>query len=524
MSFSALLVLMLSVNLSIAQTKEIHYWHFNNFTTVSAYKGLPAAPAVATVNSISPFKVNADYSILDSTKANIVYKTQTGVSAAFSSSIDYVNPGTSLNATTARVADTSIISYGLRPRNRSDSMELLFYIPTTGFQNIKFSYAAQISSTTSGMRENSYDYSVDSGLSWKTIGLSHLTDSGAATWGPVFTVGLSGDTLTNNNDKLVFRIRFFGNNTGTSGNVRFDNVLVLGDTIPLVYTAPKNLVHYWHFNTFDTNYHNPNIPSIHSDWSVMDPFFSRIDYSLSALDTGYLGYIDYCPGDVINTRTILAVSTPAGNGYRFRNPADSAHLTIFIPSLNHKDLELKFANQTSSFATGILYQHYSYSTDSGTTWKTSGLNITDDTLSTNFRLITINFGADTTVNDNIKLAFKIEFSGNTAGLTGNNRFDNFTLDGTILDSSYVYPTPPILKIAHSIVNEVAPLNLYPNPVKSGSELHFSRPISANIYSLLGQKVFAFSNSTEISLPILPSGVYVIKDVATNQINRLVVVE
>jgi hypothetical protein len=53
------------------------------------------------------------------------------------------------------------------------------------------------------------------------------------------------DDSANNNSKLIFRLRFSGNNTGTKGNNRFDNVTVdadtLGSTSAVATINPNNL-------------------------------------------------------------------------------------------------------------------------------------------------------------------------------------------------------------------------------------------------------------------------------------------
>ena len=197
-----------------AQSHLIHYWHFNSYA-LSQYTD--------TIHGIS-----ADYSTIDVNKAKILYAKVPGTSAAYSTYIDSITvvPADydTINARMAQPDGTA-----LRVRNPSDSMKLLFYIPTTNYKNIKLTYATQSSSVTKGQLHQVFDYSVDSGATWRTTGLSEASDSAWLVYKRV-TVTFS-DAQVENNPKLVFRITFNGNDTGTRGNNRFDNVTVDGDTL-----------------------------------------------------------------------------------------------------------------------------------------------------------------------------------------------------------------------------------------------------------------------------------------------------
>lgn len=171
----------------------------------------------------------ANYSILDTTKAQILYAKQTGTSAAYSTYIDPYTPTTAdLDTFNVRMGVPS--GNCLRVRNPSDSMELFFYMPTTHYKNIVMKYGTEASNGGSGQHRQIFSYSVDSGATWRTSGLSIPSDSAWANTFHLTTVSFS-DTETRNNPRFVFRIRFQGNTTGTSGNNRFDNVSLEGDSI-----------------------------------------------------------------------------------------------------------------------------------------------------------------------------------------------------------------------------------------------------------------------------------------------------
>lgn len=504
--------MLLGVTTANAQSKLIHYWHFNNFTT---------APSSTTVNSAHPFNVHADYSSIDTSKAQIVYMTSAGTSSAFSTTVDYANPGDTLNARMGHDADGSTISWALRPRNRSDSMELRFYIPTTHYKNILIKYISQSSSVGSGMLHQVFDYSTDSGSTWKTTGLSVAGDSAGLSFGPIFPVSFTTDTTVNNNPKLVFRIKFQGNASGTSGNNRFDNITVEGDTITPASTGGGSdtahvLVHYWNFNNFTTVYHNPDIPAMKADYSVLDTNITAIVYKLlPGTSSSYAGYIDNYPvtpsDNDVNGRMIAGTATPDGNSYRFRNPTDSAYLLLYMPSINYKNLVIKYAVETSSFGSGMLQNLYAYSIDSGATWKTSGLSITSDTTTLLFSLKTIVIN-DTAAYNNPGFVFKITPQGNTSKSSGNNRFDNITLDGVVIDTSFHYH-PHGTSVATVNANNVV-CSLYPNP--ANSTVYVSVPADGSktiaIYSVTGQRVYMTNTNSklaEINVANLANGMYYI---------------
>lgn len=220
-----------------AQSKLIHYWHFNNDTAYIGYTdSLPAIRGVA-----------ADFSTIDTAQAKILYAKQSMATSAYRSYVDKYTAIAADNDTfNARMGE--LPGRALRTRNPSDSMELRMYIPTTKYKNIKLKFAVERSNN--GPQEQVYDYSLDSGATWKTSGLSVTADSPTTAVFSLVTESFS-DTLANNNAKLVFRVKFQGLTTGTSGNNRFDNVTVEGDTIiTAIVNAVTNIANDNEFTIF----------------------------------------------------------------------------------------------------------------------------------------------------------------------------------------------------------------------------------------------------------------------------------
>ncbi len=238
-----------------SSTKLIHYWHFNNFPTF-------APPSGGSANAFRKTGIHADYSSIDTSKAKLFYKTMDKVSNMYSSYWDAVS-GDTVNQRLNTTGGTAF-----RARNPSDSMVMLLYVPTTHYKNVKISYACQKSSFASGQFRQNYDYSNDNGNTWKTSGLNKVTDSAfgltpdnASSLYTRINLSFPNDTFAYNNPNLILRIKFAaaangsGNPNGLSGNNRFDNIVVEGDTTtakPQAVVAPPatgiDLINYTALN------------------------------------------------------------------------------------------------------------------------------------------------------------------------------------------------------------------------------------------------------------------------------------
>jgi hypothetical protein len=182
---------------SHAQATLVYYWDFNNMDS-SARSPHYSAPGTSGAH----YEYHCSY-------------------------IDYNSPGdTFLNI---QMGDTA--GACLKARNPSDS--LVFFMPTTYFQNIHLSYAEQ--RTTNGAQTNSVHYTVD-GIHFIPSSVADAVDSSTYTtilntW-TLYTFNFSSDALTKNNPNFAVSIVFSNGNTNTSGNNRFDNVALKGDVIP----------------------------------------------------------------------------------------------------------------------------------------------------------------------------------------------------------------------------------------------------------------------------------------------------
>jgi len=192
--------------------KLIHYWDFNS-TAPCGGGGLvnvsPVAPSFSQLGH-----------------AAVVFNQVTSPSR--DSILDNV-AGTTVNERAGYgVINTcgGAVNDAVRTRNPNNEEKLLFYLPTTNYKNLLLSFACEASSA--GKDTNIYSYSLDSGATFITTNLSQLKFSPGLTYA-LQTIDLSSVTTANNNPRFVFAIS--NNVVAASGNVRYDNVTLEGDSI-----------------------------------------------------------------------------------------------------------------------------------------------------------------------------------------------------------------------------------------------------------------------------------------------------
>ncbi len=188
-------------SLKINHLSLIHYWHFNNLESDELYK------------------INADYSII-TTSGDITYP---GTGNGYMDRTD----GTIINS-----LQNSGAGYGLRVRNPADTRKLLFEIPSSGYKNLEFSFAAR--KTTNGAWQQELHISADGGISWTQVGSAYIIEMDYN----LYSFDLSSFEDANNNPNLQIKIHFTGDEaSGDSGNNRFDNIALHGK--PLSVGIPK---------------------------------------------------------------------------------------------------------------------------------------------------------------------------------------------------------------------------------------------------------------------------------------------
>ncbi|ROI13275.1 hypothetical protein EGH73_09125 [Epilithonimonas hominis] len=364
-----------------AEYQLIHYWDFNDVSSTAAL----AKPTY--------------------TKGNASF---TYAGAYF----DDVNEGSDIN-----LKLTSTPGSALRLRNPSG--DFVLSLPTSGFSKVVFTYVTM--RTNNGPQVQNISYSTD-GSNYTTAGLN-VTEVSVAESFKVYQLDFSKISAADDNAKFKIKFAFSINSDGTSGNSRFDNISLEG--IPLDVPPPTDnslyLLHYWNFNSLPSGTISSSVPA---DYTINSVLANGITYE----GTG-AGYVDKVnPGSDINTRN----GDVAGDGLRLRNPSDTRAMIVAASTAGYKNIVIKYATEKSS-ASGAGTQSFSYTAD-GTNYITTGLPITSYNPDSDpvYNLVTIDLSSISEVNNNPNFKFKINFTGTgTTGTSGNNRFDNFTIEGNI---------------------------------------------------------------------------------------------
>ncbi len=194
-------------------------------------------------------------------------------------------------------------------------------------------------------------------------------------------------------------------------------------TITIAPAATITLLHYWNFNAL------PNF--ITPTHSIISGAGLTFDYTTVS---GVTGYTDSLTASSTNgpggSTYNLQNSDTAGNALRIRNPC--LDFIISAPTTGYQNITLNFAAEASSASKAALTNSISYTVD-GTNYITTGLSSTSYSLSAvidpAYALETVDFSTIAAVNNNPNFKVKITFSNGNLGTSGNDRFDNITVQG-----------------------------------------------------------------------------------------------
>lgn len=200
-------------------------------------------------------------------------------------------------------------------------------------------------------------------------------------------------------------------------------VLLLGAAV----LNAQDLVHYWNFND------NTSIATITT------PAISLVSGASITAIAGGTSLIDPAGGTGQNFN-VLNLNAQNGDAFgthlRFNEPIGGA-LEFALPTTGYANVIVKFATRRSG--SGADDQLWSYSTD-GTTYTAL---VTIHPANGDPTLQTLDFTAIADADDNADFKLKVEFAQGAGGNAGNNRFDNFTLNGTALGGDTTEPVVTI---------------------------------------------------------------------------------
>ena len=206
-------------------------------------------------------------------------------------------------------------------------------------------------------------------------------------------------------------------------------------------TWGQTLVHYWNFNN------NASVSTITTPTQTVG------GATLNAI-AGGISAIDFAGGTGQNFNVLnlnARNSDVSGTHLRFNDPIGGA-LEFDLPTTGYENIIVKFATRRSSSGAGT--QSWSYSLD-GTNYIAFTTVIPSNG---NPALATLDFTAIAAANNNANFKLKVEFSQGTGGTVGNNRFDNFTLEGNAVSGGDT--TAPITTIvpANGATNVASTIN------------------------------------------------------------------
>ena len=283
----------------------------------------------------------------------------------------------------------------------------------------------------------------------------------------------------------------------------------------------QTLIHYWNFNN------NASVSTITTPTQTVG------GATLNAI-AGGISAIDFAGGTGQNFNVLnlnARNSDVSGTHLRFNDPIGGA-LVFALPTSGYENIIVKFATRRSGSGAGT--QSWSYSLD-GTNYAAFTTVIPNNG---DPALATLDFTAIAAANNNANFKLKVEFSQGTGGTVGNNRFDNFTLEGnavsggdttapitTILPAngatnvaSTIHPTISFNEAVRLIDNSVltnnnvdALLELRLNNA-SGATVAFDATISGNTITIV--PTVALNNSQLYYVALLPN---TIEDASNNAI-------
>lgn len=176
-----------------ASNEVIHYWHFNELN--------------GNIESVAA----------DISEAPIATISYSGDGDGY---MDEVNEGTEMNAQEGVPSGKA-----LRVRNPSAEKELIFHLPTDGYQAIKLSYASE--RTSNGQASREVHYRTQHEGPWIFLAEEALT-----THFTVYEYDFMEVAGVNDNPHFALRFTFTGEEaTNLNGNNRFDNILLKGTSI-----------------------------------------------------------------------------------------------------------------------------------------------------------------------------------------------------------------------------------------------------------------------------------------------------
>lgn len=261
-----------------------------------------------------------------------------------------------------------------------------------------------------------------------------------------------------------------------------------------LYPEPFEAIHYWHFNAL-----SGTVASVPSDLSL-PPAEGTVTYE--GFGSGTMDETD--DGSAWN----LGFGEGPGKALRVRNPSDDRHLLIEASTEGYENIGIRYAARRTP--NGATMQYISYRTEDNEVFYLAD----SAEIGPEYSLYEFDFSGIPAVTDNPHFAVRIDFGGEAAsGSSGNNRFDNISVGGTVV------------KLSDGTYDGDAggALTVFPNPTGDLCTIRFTAPVSGRARTEIfnargkllhilfeGQVVENGTYETEYSTAKLRPGVYLIR--------------
>jgi len=282
------------------------------------------------------------------------------------------------------------------------------------------------------------------------------------------------------------------------------------DDITLDLTGEANapqtaLLYYWHFNTLVT----PNdVTVIDADFTLLAGFTGSFEYTDPV--EGQRDIDAYSPGTLLN----IQMGETQGAAARVRNPAALRSLVFDVPTTGAQNIVFTYAVQRSE--NGSQSNTVEYSLDGVTFIDADLANSTQDVADFEvWQNLTYDFSSIEGANDNENFKIRITYNhASAANPSGNNRYDNITVTGTLLQSD--------LGLLDLSAHEI---RVYPNPAHDAIAVNSDNQMQQLfVFNAYGALVLHFDqiNGAELSFDVstLEAGVYTILVQTTTGYNQI----
>ncbi|MFO1458695.1 MAG: putative Ig domain-containing protein [Verrucomicrobiota bacterium] len=216
-----------------------------------------------------------------------------------------------------------------------------------------------------------------------------------------------------------------------------------------ISASAQTLLHYWNFN----NTANLLGPTVTPSGTPATLTVQVSGTAAAASDTGQgFAAANAQNGDAALTH--LRINNPT-------NTTGSATLFLKAPTTGYRNVVLKYETRRST--QGAAIQQIDYTTDGTTYTAFQTLTVAD----ANPVVTTLDFSSLVAVENNANFGIRIKFVQSAAqiaavppgGLTGNNRFDNITVSGTLIPVVVENTAPTISAVGNRTVDELSTLKV-----------------------------------------------------------------